>query len=84
MTGVAQSFSPTSGLPLLLTGFAVMALAGIGSVGGVLLGGVALGVLQSVSAAVLGGGWRNFVVYAAFFLALSFRPNGLFRRAVRV
>jgi len=82
MTGVAQSFTPTSGLPLLLTGFAVMALAGIGSVGGVLLAGIVLGLLQSVSGELLGGGWRNFVVYAAFFLTLSLRPNGLFRRAV--
>ena len=80
MTGVAQSFTPTSGLPLLLTGFAVMALAGIGSVGGVLLGGIGLGLLQSVSTALFGGGWRNFVVYTVFFLALSFRPAGLFRR----
>ncbi len=83
MTGVAQSFTPTSGLPLLLTGFAVMALAGIGSVGGVLLGGITLGVLQSISTDVFGGGWRDFVVYAAFFLTLAFRPNGLFRRTVR-
>jgi branched-chain amino acid transport system permease protein len=83
MTGVAQSFTPTSGLPLLLIGFAVMALAGIGSVGGVLLGGITLGVLQSISTDLFGGGWRDFVVYTVFFLALSFRPTGLFRRAVR-
>lgn len=82
MTGVAQSFTPTGGLPLLLTGFAVMALAGIGSVGGVLFGGITLGLLQSASTALFGGGWRNFVVYTVFFLALSFRPAGLFRRAV--
>jgi len=82
MTGIAQSFTPSSGLPLLLTGFAVMALAGIGSVGGVLLGGITLGVLQSISTGLFGGGWRDFVVYTAFFLTLSFRPNGLFRRAV--
>lgn len=83
MTGVAQSFTPTSGLPLLLIGFAVMALAGIGSVGGVMLGGIMLGVLQSVSTNLFGGGWRDFVVYTVFFLTLSFRPTGLFRRAVR-
>ena len=82
MTGMAQSFTPSAGLPLLLTGFAVMALAGIGSVGGVLLGGITLGVLQSISTDLFGGGWRNFVVYTVFFLTLSFRPNGLFRRAV--
>lgn len=84
MTGVAQSFTPTSGLPLLLTGFAVMALAGIGSVGGVLLAGITLGVLQSVSTALVGGGWRNFVVYTAFLLILAFRPNGLFGRPRRL
>ena len=82
MTGVAQSFTPTSGLPLLLTGMAVMALGGIGSVGGVLAAGIALGVLQSLSVTVLGGGWRDVVVYVAFFLVLAVRPQGLFRRAV--
>lgn len=81
ITGVAQSFAPTSGLPLLLTGFAVMALAGIGSVGGVFLAGIALGVLQSISVSLFGGGYRNFVVYLVFFLVLAFRPQGLFRRA---
>jgi branched-chain amino acid transport system permease protein len=80
VTGVAQSFTPTSGLPLLLTGFAVMALGGIGSVGGVFAAGVALGVLQSVSVSLFGGGWRDVVVYLVFFLALSIRPQGLFRR----
>lgn len=80
VTGVAQSFTPTSGLPLLLTGFAVMALAGIGSVGGVLLAGVALGVLQSLAVGLFGGGWRDVVVYLVFFLVLAVRPQGLLRR----
>lgn len=79
MTGVAESFTPSSGTPVLLVGFAVMALGGIGSVAGTLLGGITLGLLQSVSVAAFGGGWRNFVVYLAFFLALAFRPAGLFR-----
>jgi branched-chain amino acid transport system permease protein len=81
MTGVAQSFTPTSGLPLLLTGFAVMALGGIGSVGGVFLAGVTLGVLQSVAVRLFGGGWSDVVVYLVFFLTLAIRPQGLFRRA---
>ncbi len=80
MIGVSQSFTPTSGLPLLLTGFAVMALAGIGSVSGVFVAGIALGVIQSVSVSVFGGGWRDVVVYLVFFLALAIRPQGLFRK----
>ncbi|WP_329351970.1 branched-chain amino acid ABC transporter permease [Streptomyces sp. NBC_01261] len=81
LTGVAQSFTPSSGLPFLLTGFAVMAMAGIGSVGGVFLAGLTLGVLQSVSVALFGGGLRDVVVYLAFFLVLAVRPQGLFRKA---
>ncbi len=80
MIGVSQSFTPTSGLPLLLTGFAVMALAGIGSVSGVFVAGIALGVIQSLSVSLFGGGWRDVVVYLVFFLALAIRPQGLFRK----
>jgi len=82
MIGVSQSFTPTSGLPLLLTGFAVMALAGIGSVGGVFAAGIALGVIQSLSVSVFGGGWRDVVVYLVFFTVLAVRPQGLFRKVV--
>jgi branched-chain amino acid transport system permease protein len=81
ITGVAQSFTPTSGLPLVLTGFAVMALSGIGSIGGVLIAGIALGLLQSVSVSLFGGGWQDVVVYVVFFLALAIRPQGVFRRS---
>jgi branched-chain amino acid transport system permease protein len=84
MIGVSQSFTPTSGLPLLLTGFAVMALAGIGSVGGVFAAGVALGVIQSLSVSVFGGGWRDVVVYLVFFAVLAVRPQGLFRKVAPV
>jgi branched-chain amino acid transport system permease protein len=79
MTGVAGSFSPTSGTPLLLTGFAVMALGGIGSVAGTLAGGISLGLLQSAAVALFGGGWRNVVVYVVFLLVLALRPAGVFR-----
>jgi branched-chain amino acid transport system permease protein len=81
MTGIAQSFTPTSGLPLLLTGFAVMALAGVGSVGWVLLAGIALGIIQAVSVALFGGGWEGVSVYVTFFAVLSIRPEGAFRKA---
>jgi branched-chain amino acid transport system permease protein len=81
MVGVAQSFTPSAGTSLLLIGFAVMALGGIGSVAGSLLAGLALGLFQSIAVSVFGGGWRNFVVYAVFFVALAARPNGLFRMA---
>jgi branched-chain amino acid transport system permease protein len=80
MTGVAQSFTAASGTPLLLTGFAVMALGGIGSVGGTFAAGISLGLLQSVSVSAFGAGYQNLAVYLTFFLVLAFRPTGVFRR----
>ena len=41
---------------------------------------VALGVLQSATVSLFGGGWQNVVVHLVFFLALAIRPQGLFRK----
>lgn len=78
MVGIAQGFTPTSGLPILLVGFAVIALGGIGNVRGAFLGGVTLGLLQSVAVEIFGAGYRNLAVYLIFFLVLALAPNGLF------
>lgn len=82
MAGVTQSFGPSSGIGLLLSGFAVVALAGIGRVGPTFVGGLLIGVLQSVAVSWFGGGYREVVVYLAFFLALAIRPTGLLSRGV--
>jgi branched-chain amino acid transport system permease protein len=79
--GVAFSFTPTAGLAWLLTGFAVVVLGGIGSVPGTLLGGLAVGVVEAVGIEIVGGAYRDLIVYGLFFLALTIRPTGIFGRA---
>jgi branched-chain amino acid transport system permease protein len=79
--GVAFSFTPTSGLGWLLTGFAVVVLGGIGSVPGTLLGGLAVGVVEAVGIEIVGGAYRDLIVYGLFFLALTIRPTGILGRA---
>jgi len=79
--GVAFSFTPTSGLGWLLTGFAVVVLGGIGSVSGTLLGGLAVGIVEAVGIEAFGGAWRDLIVYGLFFLALAIRPMGLFGKS---
>ena len=74
LIGVAYSFTPVSGANYMLIGFTVVVLGGTGSVLGSLWGGLALGVIQSVGAAVLGGQYRDFVIYAAFIVILALRP----------
>jgi branched-chain amino acid transport system permease protein len=74
------SFSPTSGITWLITGFAVVVLGGAGSVKGTLLGGLILGLIQSLGATFTGDGWRTFIGYVVFLIVLSIRPQGLFGR----
>jgi branched-chain amino acid transport system permease protein len=74
------SFTPSSGVEYLLTGFTVVVLGGLGSVIGTLVGGLALGLVESLAAAFLGDGYRLFVGLVAFLVFLALRPQGLFGR----
>jgi len=74
LIGVAYSFTPTSGMSYILIGFTVVVLGGTGSPLGTLLGGLALGLVQSVGGALLGGQYRDFVVYAVFIVVLALKP----------
>ncbi len=80
LVGLMFSFSPTSGITWLITGFAVVVLGGAGSIKGTLLGGLILGLIQSLGATFTGDGWRTFIGYVVFLIVLSIRPQGLFGR----
>ncbi|MEW6663823.1 MAG: branched-chain amino acid ABC transporter permease [Thermodesulfobacteriota bacterium] len=77
-TAVTYPFDPTFGFIFSLKALIAVALGGIGSVCGALLGGIILGVLESVGAYVLTGVWANAVSYTVFLLVLMVRPEGLF------
>ena len=57
-----------------------MVLGGLGSVKGTLLGGIMLGVVESLGGAFFGDGYRDFIGFVAFLVILSIRPQGLFGR----
>jgi branched-chain amino acid transport system permease protein len=82
LIGTTFSFTPTSGLGYLLTGFAVVVLGGLGSVKGTFLGAIVLGVTESVGGAFVGDGYRDFVGFVVFLVVLSLRPQGIFGRTV--
>jgi branched-chain amino acid transport system permease protein len=73
--------SPTVGESLALTAFVVVALGGFGSVPGALAAGLMVGVIQSLSAYLLGPVYKDIVVYGLFVLILWVRPEGLFGKA---
>ncbi|NLD55474.1 MAG: branched-chain amino acid ABC transporter permease [Burkholderiaceae bacterium] len=81
--GSIQSVDQSLSL-LLLKGITVAVLGGMDSLGGAVLAGFLLGVLESVAAGfldpLLGGGTRDLVVAAVLILTIMIRPHGLFGR----
>jgi branched-chain amino acid transport system permease protein len=69
---------------LLLKGITVGVLGGLDSIGGAVLAGLLLGILENVASGyldpLLGGGTRELVVAAVLILTIMVRPHGLFGR----
>src|SRR6266540_3613741 len=83
LVGLAFSFEPTTGTSYLLSGFAVVVLGGLGSVLGTLIGGIGLGVIESLGGAIFGDGYRDFIGLVVFLAFLALRPQGVLGRADR-
>ena len=81
--GSVQTVDQTLAM-LLLKGITVAVLGGMDSLGGAVLAGLLLGILESVASGVLdpllGGGTRELVVAAVLILTIMIRPHGLFGR----
>jgi branched-chain amino acid transport system permease protein len=74
-----------------LKAFAVVLLGGIDSIGGAIVAGIILGVLENVAAGYLdpllaGGGIANVFPFVVMIIVLIFRPYGIFglRRIERI
>jgi branched-chain amino acid transport system permease protein len=80
LVGVAFSLTPTEGTSLLIMGFAVVVLGGLGSVAGTMLAAVVIGITQSLSAQLLGGQYADLTVYLFLIAVLAVRPTGFFGR----
>ena len=84
MTGIAGALiatffytSPTVGETLAIIAFVTVALGGFGSILGALVAGLLIGVVESLSAFLIGPVYKDVIVYGAFVLVLWFRPQGL-------
>lgn len=82
LMGVAFSFTPSTGPSYLLNDFAIIVMGGLGNVLGTLVGGIVIGVLQSLGGLTLGDGYRDLVGLVLFLIVLTFRPQGFLRGRV--
>jgi len=73
--------SSTMGTLFGIKAFAVAILGGMGSAWGVVIAGLAYGLIEALVTAYLGSVYTQIVVFSVVILALTLMPNGLFGRA---
>lgn len=83
MIGMSRSFQPFDGPPYLLIAFGVVVIGGIGSLSGVFLGGITLGIVQVFAGTFLGPAAQQIAGYIFILAVLALRPNGIFSGAHR-
>jgi branched-chain amino acid transport system permease protein len=66
-----------------IAAFTAAVLGGIGNIKGAMAGGIALGLLETYAASVLGTQWKALTVFIVLILVLLFRPTGLFGEAIQ-
>lgn len=79
--GMRSNFDPNIGPARLIYAFEAVIIGGLGSLWGTLLGGIIIGVAQTVGAAI-NPEWQILAGHVAFLVVLLIHPRGLFPRAV--
>lgn len=80
LIGGIYSITAQDGPQYTLLAFFVVVLAGLGSVGGVLVAGLLLGVLQALVTVYVSADYTLAIVFGVLFLTLVISPRGLLRR----
>lgn len=78
--GYYQIVYPNMGFMAGLKAFAAAVLGGIGSLPGALLGGLIVGVSESMAASFMGSTYRDSIAFVILIIVLIVRPHGLFGR----
>ncbi len=78
--GMTFPFTPVSGTQFLIIAFGVVIIGGLGSLLGTFLGGLILGLVQTLTAYYFGSATQMLFVYLAVLIVLAIRPQGLFGR----
>jgi branched-chain amino acid transport system permease protein len=82
LIAIYYPFHPYIGTEFVVVMYAGVVLGGMGSVGGALVGGITIGLVQQLSTLVLPNQLQNAAVFVAFLLIVLVRPQGLFGRSV--
>jgi branched-chain amino acid transport system permease protein len=73
---------PTMGNAVILKAFVVIILGGMGSVGGAILGGFLLGIVESLGGGYISTDYKDLFAFGALVTVLTIRPTGISGRAI--
>jgi branched-chain amino acid transport system permease protein len=73
-----NSISPWMGAPVMLKGFAVVVLGGLGSFPGAIVGALLIGVIETIGVLLWSSQWREVISFSILIGILWLRPWGLF------
>ena len=77
-----NAIQPYMGETMMLRGFVVIIVGGLGDIRGALLAGLLLGIIEVMTAAYVGSSLKEAVAFLILVGVLWTRPSGLFGRAV--
>jgi len=75
---VYHAISPFMGTAMVLKGFTIMLLGGLGNVKGAMVGGILLGMVEVFSVGYLASSYKDGFSFGIMILILIARPTGLF------
>lgn len=75
--GLTFPFTPVSGTSFLTIAFGTVIVGGLGSIVGTLIGGIMLGVFQTLGGYFFGSASQMLIVYLIVLVILAVRPQGL-------
>ncbi len=75
-----NAIQPYMGEAMMLRGFVVIIIGGLGDIRGALIAGVLLGVIEVLTAGYVSSGLKEAVAFAILVVVLWTRPSGLFGR----
>jgi branched-chain amino acid transport system permease protein len=83
LRGLDVGAEPNAGMPAFLGGVVAVIVSGVGTFGGVILGALLVGIIQSFALWKFSGQWQDTVTFALLIAFLLLRPEGMFGRRRR-
>ena len=73
---------PSMGHIVILKAFVVVIIGGMGSVPGAIIGGLILGISESLGATYISNDYKDMIAFLLLIIIMTIRPKGLFAKGV--